>query len=172
MKNVSLRRALLASGWMLAVMGLARAGEGAVELWNRRTEELNTARERLSRLHGWLAVEQEVTAREGDLLGPLVLADRSDWFWTGLESLQGLAAAQGLSVKELRPSETPGEGGHPAAVQLDVRLEGRPEQMGPFLRWIPEKMPGVRLEGLQLLPQEKGRIQVLLRLSMPAWERP
>lgn len=170
-KDFSFRTILIASGWLLAVVGLVRLGCGAVELWNHRTEDLRAAQERLSRLHGWLSMEQEVEAGEGELLGPLALADKSDLVWSCLEGLQALAGAQGLSVKELRPSESAGEGRHPGSIRLDIRLEGRLEQMGQFLQRIPDKMPGVRLESLQFLPQEKGQVQGMLRLSLPAWER-
>lgn len=169
--KLSFRMFLIAGGWLMMVVCLVRLGEAAAGLWNRQVEDLAAARERLSRLHGWLSVEQEVTARETEALGPLAGADRSELSWVSLEGLQTLAGAQGLSVKELRPSELAGEGKVPGAIRLDLRLEGRLEPMGQFLQQIPDKMPGVRLESLQFLPQEKGQIQALLRLRLPAWER-
>lgn len=171
-KGLSFRAILISGGWLLAVVGLVRLGGGSIELWNRRTEELRTAQERLSRIHGWLSVEQEVEAREKGLLGPLALADKSGLIWSCLEGLQALAGEQGISLEELRPSESAGEGRRaPGSIRLDMRLEGGLEKMGQFLQRIPDKMPGVRLESMQFLPQEKGQVQGVLRLSLPAWEQ-
>ena len=170
-RELSFRTILIAVGWLALVIGGVRLVEGATELWSRQSEELAAARQRLSRLHGWLTVEQEVTAREAEALGPLARSSRSELSWVGLEGLQGLAAAQGLSVQELRPSETAAEGRTPAVIRFDLRLEGGLAPIGQFLQQIPEKLPGVRLEGLQFLPREKGQVQALLRLRLPAWER-
>ena len=170
-QNRSFRMVFIASGWLMSVILLVFAGQDAVGFWNRQSEDLARSRERLSRLHGWLAVEQEIAGRETEVLGPLASVGRSDLGWVSLEGLQALAGAQGLSVMDLRPSETAGQGRKPGLLRLDVRVEGPVGQMGQFLQRIPDKMPGVRLESLQFLPQPKGQVQALLRLSLPVWER-
>lgn len=170
-ERVSSRMVLIAVVWLLTVMGLVWLGQGGVGLWNRQTEELMAVRERLSRVHGWLAVEQEVAAREAEAMGPLARVGRSELMWASLEGLQALAGAQGLFLNDLRPSETAGGGRRPGTIRLDARLEGPLAGIGKFLQQIPDKMPGVRLESLQFLPQEKGQVQALLRLSLPAWDR-
>ena len=161
---------LIAAGWLFTVICAVHLGDRAIGSWNLRMEDLERTRERLSRLHGWLAVEQDLAAREEEALGPLAHSSRSELNWSCLEGLQSLARTQGLSVKELRPSETESQGNRPAVVLWDIRLEGPLDPLGQFLQQIPDKMPGARLESLQLLPQEKGGVQALLRLSIPVWE--
>ena len=168
--QISVRMVLFAGIWLGAVIFLMRAGQEGFGFWQRQTEELSSAKQRFARLQGWLEVQEKVAARHQEVLGPLAAASDANLSWVTLQGLQQAAQGQGLSVRELRPSQLPGQGRKPPILRLDLRIEGRLEQMGLFLQQIPDKIPGARLENLQFLPQEKGQAQGLVRLSIPVLE--
>jgi hypothetical protein len=162
---------LIALAWLAAVMGLVRLGEAGFGVWARQRQALSDARERLSRLTGWLAVEEEVSAREQALPGGAAAQELSAIGWIGLQELQSLAREREISVLELRPTELPAQGARQAVVRLDLKLQGTLAAMAPFLQQIPDRLRGVRLETLQLLPQAGGAVQALLRLHLPGEKR-
>ena len=174
MLNLNLRSSpktfLLAGAWLLAVICAVGFAQKGWESWERGREDLQVAQDRLSRLHGWLADEQDLDALEKKALGPLAGVPSSGWSWTGLEGLQSAAQKEGLEVKEMRPSETAVQGNRTRTLYWDVRLEGPIGPLGKFLEGIPSQVPGVRLESLQLLPRQGAGIQALIRLSLPVKE--
>ncbi len=157
--------------WLLTVILLVHMGEQGFGFWRRQNEELDNVRQRFARLRGWLEVQDKVTVRHQEALGPLAIASETNLSWVTMQGLQQAAQGQGLSVRELRPSQLPGQGHKPPMLRLDVKVEGRLEQMGAFLQQIPDKIPGVHLENLQFLPQEGGQAQGLIRLTVPDLER-
>jgi len=166
MNRAGASRWLIALVWLAAVVGLARLGEVGFSAWALQRQTLSDARERLSRLTGWLAVEEEVRTREREWVGDLQGQVLSAIGWMGLEELQSLAREKEIVVLDLRPTELAGQGGRPAGLRLDLKVEGRIAAVGPFLQQIPERLRGVRLETLQLLPQAGGVTQALLRLHL------
>lgn len=157
-------------GWaMLVILGV-RLGDAGCTLWRQQREELSQAQDRLARLEGWLNMEDQVTARWKELLGPFATSPESDRDWMTLQGLQQVAKAQGLSVTELRPSQVRGDKQMPF-LRLDVKVEGEREALGSFFQQLPDKIPGVHLEQLQLMPKEGSRVQCLFRLSLPGAER-
>lgn len=166
MTGTGLSKGLIALLWMLVVVAAVRLGEGAFGLWQDQRNRLSSARERLGRLMGWLSVQEDVAAREREALGSLTGVDASGLGWLSLQELQELARAGGLAVTELRPTQVPGPSGQPPALRLDLKVEGPLGQFGTFLQQVPDRIPGIRLETLQLLPQAGGRAQALLRLNL------
>ncbi len=156
----------IALGWVLLVISGVRVLQWVSDAWRRQCEELVQAQEQLRRMHGWLAMEGEVASRHDQVLGPLAHLAGSDLSWMNLQEFQRVAQEQGLSLAEIKPLEIPGPKGQPSRWQLDAKVEGRLEQISVLLQKLPEFMPGVRLENLQLMPQDDGRVQGLLRLSL------
>lgn len=156
----------IAGAWALFVIAAVTLGDLGWGLWRRQNEGLRNAQERLSRLKGWLTVEEQVEERRNQLLGPFARAGNSDFSWLGLEAVQKAAQVRGLSVTELRPIQVPGRGGQPPTLRLDAKVEGRLDEMSSFLEQLPETLPGVRMEMLQIVPQEGDQVQGLLRLAL------
>lgn len=153
-------------GWGLGVVVAVRAGEQGLQLWRQKQEELRQSQEQLRRMLGWLETEQEITARWKEILGPLADVDSADWGWVALQGLQELVQAEGLGVEELRPSLVSGAVGRRPTVQLDAKLQGNLHQVSALLSRLPEKIPGVRLQSLQLLPKEGQTVQALIRIQL------
>ena len=166
----SARAVLLAGVCFVLVILLVRGVELGLGFWQRQTETLANARQRFARLEGWLEVQEKVVTRHREVLGPLATASGANLSWVTLQGLQQAAQAQGLSVRELRPSQLPAQGQRPPMLRLDLRVEGSLQQMVAFLQQIPDKVPGARLENLQFLPQEAGQAQGLVRLNIPVRE--
>ncbi len=140
---------------------------GAAKVWHEKNQELAGAQERLGHLQRWLKVKEEVTLRQQEALGPWVSSssDIRDAQWVCLSGLQEAAQASGLSVQELRPSEIQAGSKKKKVLRLDVKVEGDLDRMGGFLRQLPDRIPGIRLEHLQMIPQSGGRGQCILRLN-------
>ncbi|MBI3333014.1 MAG: hypothetical protein HYZ93_02860 [Candidatus Omnitrophica bacterium] len=164
--NRSLSRVGMALGWMLLVILTVRFADGAAALWRRQQEALTEAQERLMRLKGWIAVEPEVTRRRDEVFGPFSHLARSDYSWAALQSLEQAAKEKEMMVTELRPSWILGKGGQPAGLRLDAKMEGGLSQLSRLLLRLPEVMPGLQLENLQIMPQGGNRIQALLRIRL------
>lgn len=172
---VDFRRFLVTSGivagWGILVIAGVRGIDGAVNLWHSQNEELHQAQDQLMRLKGWLEVERTISKRLDEVLGPFARLSPSDYSWAAVSGLQHAAQEEGMTIRELRPSELPRQGRQPAVVRLDAKLEGELQKVANLLRRFPDLMPGVQLENVQLVPQEGSRIQVLLRLMLLAVER-
>ena len=169
---VSLKNGAIALGWLVFVVLGIRLGAGVLEMWNDQSRGIAASQVRRSRLHGWLSVEQEVSKHREEALGPFAHAKPGDLAWIGLEGLQELARAEELTVTDLRPSEISGPGRKQPLLRMDLRVTGGLEKMAAFIGKIPDRLPGVRLESMQMIPEEKQGVQCLLRLSVPLWEAP
>ena len=166
--NRSLTMIGIVVGWGFFVIVGVHLVEWGLQLWQRQAQGLSQAQQQLSRLQGWISVEKEVEARRNDVLGPFAHVAGTDLSWVSLQGLQQMATAQGLVVTELRPSQSLAQGGQPRSLRLDAKLEGAVSQIGGLLQHLPEIMPGVRLDNVQLVPQQKeGRIQLLVQLTLP-----
>ena len=157
-----------AIGWVLLVVGIASAAPWGFGLWQGQQEQWRQARERLSRLKGWLALEEEVAARKNELLGPLAQAQGNDLHWAALQAIEEAAQARGVSLTQLRPFQAPALAGKPVMLRLDAKVEGDLGQVSGFLQHLPDALPGVRLDNLQLMPQRESQVQGLLRLYLPS----
>ena len=151
--------------WALAVVAGARGVDLLVDLGRRQEGELAQKRERLTRLQGWLEVEERVTAQRKEVLGRFALAEGKDVEWVVLQGLQEVAQGQGLSITDLRPSQVKGQGKRKDFFRVDVKLEGDLAQVDRLLQGLPEVLPGVRLENFQLVPLEGGKAQSVLRVE-------
>ena len=161
-----LTTAAISIGWVFFVIAVIFMGDRCLGLWRHGTEELANAQERSSRLQGWIKSEKQISAKRREVLGPFAQLEGSDPTWLVLGGLQQAAQAKGLSVTELRPSHIAGAGRQMPMLRLDVKIEGQMESIDGFLQQLPEKVPGIHLEQLQLMSRESGRIQSLLRLSV------
>lgn len=159
-------RAGVGLAWALLVVAGARGAESVIELSRRQQEELAQKRERMSRLLGWLEAEERVAARQKELLGRFLLAEGEEAGWVVLQGLQEQALAQGLSITELRPSQVKGQGKKRKPLfRVDAKLEGELAQVDRLLQELPQALPGIRLENLQLVPREGGKVQSVLRVE-------
>gem|GEM_PF-5762830 len=161
----------IAAGWLLFVILGVRLVEVGFGFFEKQQEALAQTQEHLMRLKGWLLVEAQVTKRREEVLGPFARVPGGDWSWVTLQGLEQVAKEQSLTVTDLRPSELAGRGLTPTLLRLDAKLEGELAQISGMLRRLPEVMPGVKIESLQLMPQEGNRIQALVRLSLPELAR-
>lgn len=158
-------RAGVGLAWALLVVAGARGAETVIELSQRQQAELAQKRERMSRLLGWLEAEERVAARQKEVLGRFLLADGMEAGWVVLQGLQEQALAQGLSITELRPSQVKGQGKRKPLFRVDAKLEGELAQVDRLLQELPQALPGIRLENLQLVPREGGKVQSVLRVE-------
>ena len=161
----------IAIGWGLFVIVGVRVGESGFGLWKHKREALDQAQEQRGRLQGWLDVEKQLKERQEEVWGPFSRVARTDLSRAAFQGLQQVAQEQGVNVIALRPSHLPGQGRQPGILHLDAKIEGQMEQVSGLIRRLPESMPGVRLESLQLVPQGESHIQVFFRLSLPELER-
>lgn len=152
-------------GWSLFVMLGFQLIDKGIGLWQRHSEALDYARATLSRLQGWLTVNDEVATRHDFVLGPFAHKSNSDVAWVGFQGFQQAAQAQGLSVTEVRPSELTARPGSPPIFRLDAKVVGRVEQVSSLLTQLPDLIPGVRLMQLSISPHEGAQVQTLLRLD-------
>ena len=167
MKAGSWKAAAWAAGWFILVVTVVHLGQGGAALWESSQENLTQAREQLRRLHGWTEVEERLASRRRELLGGFGETNLSDWSWTVLQGIQEEARMTNLQITELRPIQPPASPSARPFLRFDVKLEGPINSLNDFLRGLPEKVPGIRLNQLQLVrsPQEQ-RIQMLLRLDL------
>jgi len=161
----------IAVGWGLGVILLVRLGEGGYGFWQRQTAELLQAQGQLRRLQGWLEAEPMVKSRHQEVLGALSRAGQADLSWLCMQELQKEAQEKGLAVMEIRPTQIPRQAKRPPLLRLDVKLDGQLDQLSRFLQGLPEQIPGVRLESIQVIPRE-DHIQGLLQLQLPVLEGP
>ena len=161
-----IRNLLFAAGWALGVLLLVVSVQFGFGWWSSLQGELGLARERLGRFQGWLAVEPQVVSRREELLGSLGGVGELDFSWIALQNLQEVAKAQGLVVTELRPAQVGSRGSLPI-LRLDAKIEGGLAQMSRFLHELPQVLPGIHLDNLQLLPEEGEKVQGILRLLLP-----
>ncbi len=162
----SLFKWIIALGWGLLVIGGVSLVGKAFEWWQRQQEILVQSEEQLRRMKGWLAVEEEVRSRRDQVLGPFAHLSKNEVGWVGLQAFQQAAEQQGISVAELKPVETPIQRERGGEFRLDAKIQGRLDQISQFLQKLPDFIPGVHLEDLQLMPSEGDQIQGLLRLRM------
>ena len=153
-------------GWLIFVISGVRLVDTGLNFWRAQEESLGQAQEQFRRLSGWLSVEKKVAERRDQVLGPFAHSAETDLGWIGFQGFQELAKQQGVAVVELRPSRTPGYNRQPSRVQLDAKVEGQVQQLGEFLQKLPEIIPGVHLEDVQVMPQEGGRVQGLFRIRL------
>ena len=154
--------ALAAAGACGLLMGIV----GAAQLCLEKSRELAETRERVLHLRQWLKVKEQVALHQREALGPLVSSpDLEDAQWLWLSGLQEAARVHGLSVQELRPAEIQSGPKREGTLRLDVKVEGNLGQVGGFLTQLPDRVPGVCLEKLQIIPQGDGRGQCILRLN-------
>ena len=156
-------------GWGLGVILLVRLAEGGYDLWQRQTADLLQAQGQLRRLQGWLEAEPTVKSRYQEVLGVLSHAGQADLSWLCMQELQKAAQEKGLAVTDIRPTQIPRQAKRPPLLRLDVKLDGQLDQLSQFLQGLPEQIPGVRLESIQVIPRET-RIQGLLQLLLPVLE--
>lgn len=112
-------------------------------------------------------MEEEVAVQKNQVLGPFAQTQGGDLHWAALQAIEGAAQSQGLSVTELRPSQVPAQQGKPVMLRLDAKVEGGLDQVSGFLQHLPDALPGVRLDNLQLMPHRENQVQGLLRLYLP-----
>lgn len=159
----------IAIGWALLVVGGVRGVEALLDLQRGQEQELQRQRERLMRLRGWLEVEERLLARRREVRGRFAAVDGKEMSWVAVQGLQEIAAQQGLAITDLRPSQVRGRGkkGEPV-FRLDAKLEGQLQGFDQLLQQLPQLLPGVRLEGLQLSPMDNGQVQSILRMEWTA----
>lgn len=153
-----------AAAWLLLVIGGVRWVETGLTAWDRQSQALVRSRELLSRCGGWVAVEPEMTAARDRVMGPFVKVRERDLSWAALERFQQAGQELGMSVEELRPVRLPARSGEPSSFRLDAKVKGDSAAVSAFLRRLPDEIPGVRLEQLQVTPAEGGKLQLLVRL--------
>jgi len=166
MKKRPLTIWMMVIGWGLLVVAGVQGGQKGLELRKRQLEALTQAEETFSRLQGWVQVEKKVEARRNQLLGPLVQGPKADLSWVVLKGLQEVVKQEEMMVSELRPTWIPKQKDQPASLRLDAKIEGNLSQVSHLLRRLPEAMPGLRLESVQLMSQGEERIQTLLRIRL------
>ncbi len=147
----------VAAGWGLFMVAAVSAFQWAAGFWKDQRAQLAQSQEQLRRMKGWLEVEPELQRRREELLGPFAGISDQDRVWASLQGLQKAASEAGVSVTELTPSEN---------TRLDAKAEGSPDQLNQLLRKLPETLPGTRLDSLQLIPRDDGRVQGVLRLRL------
>ena len=152
-------------GWALLVVLGAHGADLLLQAGRRQGEELAQKKERLARLEGWLGVEERVAARRKEVLGRFAQADGKEIGWVMLQGLQEAAQAQGLAITDLRPSQVKGQGKRKPVFRVDAKLEGELAQVDQLLQQLPQILPGVRLENLQLIPREGGKMQSVMRME-------
>ena len=156
----------IAVGWFFLILLAFRLAEAGVEIWRRQNEELSQVEEKLKRLYGWLNAEEQVRSRREEIVGPFSKANPEDLGWMVLQGFQDTAKAKEVSVAELRPSPIAGQGKQSPGLRIDARIEGRLEQITRFLQRLPEAIPGIRLDSLQLSPlSESQQAQGAVRLE-------
>ena len=105
-------------------------------------------------------------SRNAITLGRFAPAEPKDAGWLFLQGLQEAAQAEGLAITDLRPSQVKAQGKKRKALfRLDAKLEGDLAQIDRLLQGLPKSLPGVRLENLQLVPQEGGKVQGVMRME-------
>ncbi len=166
--NRSLTNLGIALGWGLFVIVGVRLVDSGFGFWKKQRETLSQAQEQVKRLQGWLDVEKPLRERQGEVCGSLGRVSGTDLSWAAVQGLQKVAQEQGVSVTQLQPSRTSGQG--PEVLHLDTRIEGRLEQVSGLVQRLPEFLPGIRLDSVQFVPQGGNRIQALLRLSLSLLE--
>ncbi len=165
----SAQKAFLMVGcFLLGIAGVA-VGERTLRAWGKSVEELDGTRERLRRFHGWLAVDEEVSALRDRVWGSFGRLSGEELGWEGLVKFQAAAGEAGLEVREFRPARAAAAAGKAAPFLLDAKVAGKLDQLSNLLRALPEAIPGVELEGLQLSPLEGGQVLGVLRLR---WRGP
>ena len=164
--NRSLAKGGLVAAWMALVIGGALLTDWGFGFWRQQQQEWSGAQQRLGRMQGWVAVEEEILTKVRERLGPFAEVRKGDYPWAVLSALQNAARTQGISVTELRPTELSGRD-QPSRLSLDAKVEGDLSQMSRFLQNLPESMPGLRLESFQLQPQKEGRVQSVIRFLLP-----
>lgn len=155
----------LAAAWLVLVIGGVRLAGSGWEAWGRQSSALERSRELLRRYKGWVEVEPQVEAGRERVLGSFAGLKQRDLHWAALERFQETTRELGMTVAELRPTRLPARAGQPASFRLDAKVEGLPETVAALLRRLPDEIPGVGLEQLQVSPAEEGKLQVLIRIS-------
>ncbi len=161
----ALTTGVLLLAWGVAVFLTVRLAEEAVQFCRDRQERLSMEREKLRRFRGWLKSEEKVSARHQEVLGVFAQAEGKEWGWLGLQGFQEAAQKLNLTVTELRPSQIQGKRGQPVRFRLDSKVEGRVDQIGLLIPELGQRLPGVRLQQLQVAPLQKGQVQGLFRLE-------
>ena len=168
---ISTKKGSLAAGgimvaWLTVVVLSVQGIEAAADFWRSRCKALVQAEVQVRRMKGWVAVGDKVRARRDEALGPFAHLSESEISWAHFQGFQQAAAAIGLSVGEIKPVETPGKKGSGPILRLDAKVEGSLEQVSALLEKLPDVMPGVMLENLQIMPRGGTGIQCLIRLRL------
>ena len=156
----------VALGWGILVILAVQGIQTGLNHWKMQNNELSQLKRRLVRLQGWLRVESQVRSHRDEVLGPFSSASSTDLGWLGLAKIEELAKTENLAVTELRPSRWTAPGKKEPQIRLDVKLEGEVERLGRFLKAVPERIPGVKLSALQIVPLEGARSQMIVRLAL------
>ncbi len=151
--------------WFGLVVGGVRLAEAGIQFWQQQDGQLQLAKGKLSRLHGWIEVGEQVNSKRGELLGAL-RSGSVDLNWVTLQGVQEVAEASGLSIDELKPLEALGRRNRSKRVRLDAKVVGPLNAIGQFLQRLPEAVPGVHLDSVRLTPAEEDRIQGVVRISV------
>ena len=168
--NASVKKWVIVVGWGILVIVGVRLADGIFDFRQNQMKTLLLAREQLSRLQGWVQVQEQVRARREEILGPIAKNAGANSTWAVLQGLEQAAKEEGMSVAELRPTWIPAQRHVPAVLRLDEKLEGLLEKVGGLLQRLPKVMPGVEMENLQLMPLGENRVQVLLRIHLSGLE--
>ncbi len=160
--------AVLAAGWLLLVIGGVRGVQIGLEAWGRQSLDLERSRELLRRYQGWAEAEPQIAAARDRVMGPFAQLKQKEAGWVALERFQKTTQELGIAVAELRPTRLPARAGQPALFRLDAKVKGTSGSLTALLRQLPDRIPGILLEQIQVTPAEEGRLQLLVRFSFGA----
>ncbi len=157
-------RLTLVMGCFLLAVGSIHLIDVGISFWIRQKAEWEQARQQLRRLHGWVALREEISAQRAQLFGSAAQGPGMDPSWSVLQGFQSLAKDHGVEIRELRPAQRPAT--PTSGPRLEAKVEGSPEQVVGLIRKLPEAIPGIRLETLQLVPLQENRAQAMLRIRV------
>ena len=166
-QRISMKTVGLLLGWGLFVLISVRLFDVGFSLLAQQEKDLVQMQEQLRRLRGWLAVEGKLIQRREELVGSSTPEQgKRDRSWRSVENLQKLSQDNGVSIVELRPSWIPGQNGQARRLRLDLQVEGQVDRIGKLLQNLPQVIPGIHLESLQMIPRESGGVQGLFRIDL------
>ncbi len=132
-----------------------------------RKTRLSRAERQLGILRGWMNAEQEISAAHRRIFSQFPMAEGSDKSWAAMEGFQETAQAAGISLSEISPGSSTGEmGREPQLLRWEMKLAGDSQHLTDFFKKLPDRIPGIRMEQLQLGSPSAGQVQCLLRVSL------
>lgn len=143
---------------------LVQSGQLFFESWNRNTQRLTAAQEKLRRLEGWVLVREKVESLHGQAWGDYAGLSGQRAYWAGLEGFQQVAQSQGLTVTEIRPVILPARTGQTSVYRLDAKVTGPVDKISLLLKQLSDRVPGVDLESVQISPLSNGETQGMIRV--------